>query len=67
MSEWVRIGTRASLLALWQANWVKSRLEDLHPGIEVSLIRIRTEGDRIEVPFSSWEEKGFLSKISRMR
>ena len=36
MSERIRIGTRSSLLALWQANWVKSRLEELHPGIEVS-------------------------------
>jgi len=62
MSEWVRIGTRASLLALWQANWVKSRLEDLHPGIEVSLIRIRTEGDRIEVPLFQLGGKGLFVK-----
>ena len=29
------IGTRASKLALWQAEWVKSELERLYPGIEV--------------------------------
>jgi hydroxymethylbilane synthase len=62
MSEWVRIGTRASLLALWQANWVKSRLEDLHPGIEVVLIHIRTEGDRIEVPLFQLGGKGLFVK-----
>ena len=62
MSEWVRIGTRASLLALWQANWVKSRLEDLHPGIEVVLIHIRTEGDRIEVPLFQVGGKGLFVK-----
>ena len=62
MSEWVRIGTRASLLALWQANWVKSRLEDLHPGIEIVLIHIRTEGDRIEVPLFQLGGKGLFVK-----
>ncbi|HOX27818.1 MAG TPA: TGS domain-containing protein [bacterium] len=50
MSEDLRIGTRASLLALWQANWVKSRLEEFHPGIGVTLVHIKTEGDRIELP-----------------
>lgn len=62
MSESIRIGTRASLLALWQANWVKSRLEDLHPGIEVALVRIKTEGDRIEVPLFKSGGKGLFVK-----
>jgi hydroxymethylbilane synthase len=44
MSERVRIGTRASALALWQANWVGSALRSL--GVEVELIEIRTRGDR---------------------
>jgi hydroxymethylbilane synthase len=62
MSETIRIGTRASLLALWQANWVKSRLEDLHPGIEVALVHIKTEGDRIEVPLFELGGKGLFVK-----
>ena len=33
----LRIGTRASQLALWQANWVKSELEKRYPGITVTL------------------------------
>ena len=62
MSEGIRIGTRASLLALWQANWVKSRLEELHPGIEVVLVHIKTEGDRIEVPLFQMGGKGLFVK-----
>jgi len=33
----LRIGTRASQLALWQANWVKSELEKRYPGMAVEL------------------------------
>ena len=62
MSEVIRIGTRASLLALWQANWVKSRLEELHPGIGVTLVHIKTEGDRIEVPLFQLGGKGLFVK-----
>ncbi len=62
MSEYIRIGTRASLLALWQANWVKSRLEETHPGIEVTLIHIKTEGDRTDFPLFSMGGKGLFVK-----
>jgi hydroxymethylbilane synthase len=40
----LRIGTRGSMLALWQANHVRERLAQLH-GIEAELVRIRTSGD----------------------
>jgi hydroxymethylbilane synthase len=40
----LRIGTRGSALALWQANYVADRLAQLH-GIETELVRIRTSGD----------------------
>ena len=40
----LRIGTRGSALALWQANHVRERLVQLH-GVEVEIIRIRTSGD----------------------
>ena len=39
----IRLGTRASQLAMWQSNWVKKQLEAL--GANVELIQIRTEGD----------------------
>ena len=43
----LRIGTRASQLALWQANWVKAELEKKYPGMEVTLTKIKTMGDKI--------------------
>jgi hydroxymethylbilane synthase len=42
----IRIGTRASRLARWQADWVADRLRGLHPGLDVELIEIKTQGDR---------------------
>lgn len=40
----VRLGTRASALARWQAEWVAARLEDL--GVEVELVPMTTSADR---------------------
>jgi len=40
----IRIGSRASALALWQAEWVKSELEKKYPGMTVSLTKIKTTG-----------------------
>jgi len=40
----VRLGTRASALARWQADWVAARLEEL--GVEVILVPVTTSGDR---------------------
>lgn len=42
----IRIGTRGSRLARWQAEWVAGRLRAHHPGLSVALIEIRTQGDR---------------------
>jgi len=42
----IRIGTRGSRLARWQADWVSERLRGLHPGLTVELIEIKTQGDR---------------------
>ncbi len=41
----LRIGTRSSHLARWQAEWVADRLRNCHPGLDVDLIEIRTQGD----------------------
>ena len=63
--ERIKIGTRGSPLALWQANWVKSQLKDLHEGLEVELVTIQTSGDKIQdVPLAKIGGKGlFLKEI----
>jgi len=43
----VRIGTRGSALALWQANFIAEALHRLH-SVETEMIRIRTSGDRMQ-------------------
>ncbi len=59
----LRIGTRASALALWQANWVKSELEKKYPGLEVTLTKIKTQGDKIlDVPLAMVGGKGLFVK-----
>ncbi len=59
----LRIGTRASQLALWQANWVKSELEKRYPGMEVTLTKIKTQGDKIlDVPLAMVGGKGLFVK-----
>src|SRR5271157_5024937 len=42
----LRIGTRGSRLARWQAEWVANRLRGCHPGLNVELVAIHTQGDR---------------------
>ncbi|MFB6260048.1 MAG: hydroxymethylbilane synthase, partial [Thiohalorhabdaceae bacterium] len=44
----IRIGTRGSKLALWQANHVREQLEAVHPGLAVELVTITTTGDRVQ-------------------
>lgn len=59
----LRIGTRASQLALWQANWVKSELEKRYPGMAVELVKIKTIGDKIlDVPLAQVGGKGLFVK-----
>jgi len=57
------IGTRGSMLALYQAEWVKSELQRLSPDIEVSLNKIKTTGDKIlDVPLAKIGGKGLFVK-----
>jgi hydroxymethylbilane synthase len=42
----LRIATRASRLALWQAEYVANRLKENEPGLEVQLVHVTTTGDR---------------------
>jgi hydroxymethylbilane synthase len=57
------IGTRGSKLAIWQAEWVKTELERLYPGLVVELNRIKTTGDKIlDVPLAKVGGKGLFVK-----
>ena len=63
MRKEIRIGTRASALALWQAEWVKSELEKKYPGMTVTLTKIKTTGDKIlDVPLAKVGGKGLFVK-----
>ncbi len=44
----IRIGTRGSKLALWQANYIKTLLENIDAGNTVELVIIKTSGDAIQ-------------------
>jgi hydroxymethylbilane synthase len=59
----LRIGTRGSVLALWQAEWVKSQLLAAHEGLTVELVTIKTMGDKIlDVPLAKVGGKGLFVK-----
>lgn len=63
MRKQIRIGTRGSALALWQAEWVKSELEKRYPGIVITLTKIKTTGDKIlDVPLAKVGGKGLFVK-----
>ena len=63
----VKIGTRRSDLAMWQAEFVRDELIRHHPDIEVELVGVTTEGDRtLDVPLSEKGGKGlFLKEIEK--
>lgn len=59
----LRIATRKSPLALWQAEYVKARLEALHDGLEVELLGMTTRGDKIlDTPLAKVGGKGLFVK-----
>ncbi|MFH1077293.1 MAG: hydroxymethylbilane synthase [Pseudomonadota bacterium] len=59
----IRIGTRGSALALWQAEWVKGRLLDSRPDLDIELVLIKTSGDKIlDVPLAMVGGKGLFVK-----
>lgn len=59
----LRIGTRGSLLALNQSEWVKGTLEKHWPGLSVELHIIKTTGDKIlDVPLAKVGGKGLFVK-----
>jgi hydroxymethylbilane synthase len=63
MTHELKIGTRGSQLALYQANWVKNRLTEAHPQLNVSLVTIKTTGDKIQdAPLAKIGGKGLFVK-----
>ncbi|MGB5426828.1 MAG: hydroxymethylbilane synthase [Gammaproteobacteria bacterium] len=59
----IRIATRKSPLALWQAEHVRGRLLALHPGLQVELLTMSTQGDRIlDSPLAKIGGKGLFVK-----
>jgi hydroxymethylbilane synthase len=63
MRKLIKIGTRASLLAVTQSTWVKDQIEKQYPGTTVELVKITTKGDKIlDVPLAKVGGKGLFVK-----
>lgn len=62
-SRTIRIATRKSPLALWQAEHVAERLRQLHPGLQTELVKMTTRGDKIlDAPLAKVGGKGLFVK-----
>ena len=62
-SREIRIATRKSALALWQAEYVKARLEQAHPSLVVTLVPMVSRGDKLlDSPLSKIGGKGLFVK-----
>jgi hydroxymethylbilane synthase len=67
MKSTLRIATRKSPLALWQAEHVKTRLMQAHKGLEVELVTFTTKGDKIlDTPLAKIGGKGLFVKELEM-
>ncbi|SFV84128.1 Porphobilinogen deaminase [hydrothermal vent metagenome] len=63
MNKTLKIATRKSPLALWQAEHVKARLEAHHPSLNIELVKMTTQGDQIlHSPLSKIGGKGLFIK-----
>ncbi len=61
--ERIRIATRKSQLALWQAEFVGKRLQECHPGLQIELVTMTTQGDRVlDSPLAKIGGKGLFVK-----
>ena len=59
----IRIGTRGSLLAMAQADWVKNRVKEKYAALNAETIIIKTAGDRfVNLPIKSMAGKGIFVK-----
>ena len=62
-SRHIRLGSRGSVLALWQVRWVAEALQRHHPGITTEIVVIKTMGDRNRRdPLSQLGAKGLFVK-----
>lgn len=63
MKKNLKIATRQSPLALWQAEYIRNQLMQLHPGLEVELVTFVTQGDKIlDTPLAKIGGKGLFVK-----
>ena len=63
MTEILRIATRTSPLAMWQAEHVARRLQEIHPGLQIEMVGMVTRGDKIlDSPLSKIGGKGLFVK-----
>ena len=63
MNETLRIGSRGSDLALVQSEWVRDRLIAAHPGLQVEIEVIATQGDKVlDTPLAKIGDKGLFVK-----
>ena len=63
MPDSIRIATRRSPLALWQAEHVADTLRRIHPGIKVEIVGMSTRGDKIlDAPLAKIGGKGLFVK-----
>ena len=59
----LRLGSRASRLALYQSQWVAARLQQSFPDLKIEIIEIKTQGDKIlDVPLAKIGGKGLFVK-----
>jgi len=59
----IRIATRRSPLALWQAEYISAELQRLDPTVATELVKIVTKGDKIlDVPLAQVGGKGLFTK-----
>ncbi|NOY06236.1 MAG: hydroxymethylbilane synthase [Chlorobi bacterium] len=62
-SNTIKIGTRGSELALWQAHYVRDTLQAKFPGLEVVIVVTKTKGDKIlDSPLAKIGDKGLFTK-----
>ena len=63
MTDTIRIATRKSPLALWQAEYIRDRLLELNEGLQVELVKMVTQGDKIlDTPLAKVGGKGLFVK-----
>ena len=63
ITKTIRIGTRASKLALWQSQFVADELKKKYPDLKFELVKIQTTGDKVlDVMLSKLGGKGVFIK-----